>query len=344
MFFRLGLLVFLYCFSGFVSPLRAVDASSENKVIEMSRLIFSHTSDAHSFHFFDYRGHSFGMALPVILYQPDRGWRMFSSARFGHGDQDYDGYRMVGEKIIAVRNGIVLNDTKVYDFSLTRNVVQLFIACLLLVFLARKTYVYYRNEATQRAPRGVSAWLEPVVLFVYKEVIVSNFKPEKTKKYAPFLLTLFFFILINNLLGLIPGSANVTGNIAFTLVLACFSFLYILFSSRRAYWRHIIWPSGPVLIKIILIPIEIIGVFTKPFALMIRLFANMLAGHISIICFISLIFVFTLLHKAIGISFIPFSLAFTVFVYFLELLVATLQAFIFVSLTATFIAQTMEEH
>jgi F-type H+-transporting ATPase subunit a len=159
----------------------------------------------------------------------------------------------------------------------------------------------------------------------------------------PYLLSVFFFILINNLVGLIPGSANVTGNISFTLVLAFISMLVILFSTNRHFWGHIFWPPGvPLLVKLILIPVEFAGVFIKPVALMIRLFANMVAGHIVIICFISLIFIFGAMNKGVGLGFSPVSLAFTVFIYFIEILVAFIQAFIFTNLTAVFIGQAFE--
>jgi F-type H+-transporting ATPase subunit a len=159
----------------------------------------------------------------------------------------------------------------------------------------------------------------------------------------PLLLTIFFFILINNILGLIPGSANVTGNIAFTVVLGLVSFIVILFSGNKHYWSHIFWPPVPHGIKFIMIPVEILSIFTKPFSLIIRLFANMLAGHIIIICLISLIFIFAGLSKGVGLGFSPISIAFTVFIYFIEILVAFLQAFIFTNLTAVFIGQATED-
>jgi F-type H+-transporting ATPase subunit a len=159
----------------------------------------------------------------------------------------------------------------------------------------------------------------------------------------PYLLTVFFFILINNLLGLIPGSANVTGNISFTMVLAFISMVVILLSTNSHFWGHIFWPPGvPFLVKLILIPVEFAGVFIKPMALMIRLFANMVAGHIVIICFISLIFIFGAMNTVAGVGFSPVSLAFTVFIYLIEILVAFIQAFIFANLTAVFIGQAFE--
>jgi F-type H+-transporting ATPase subunit a len=164
----------------------------------------------------------------------------------------------------------------------------------------------------------------------------------KYKKYFPYLLTVFFFILINNLVGLIPGSANVTGNIAFTMVLSLISFVIILFSSNKHYWGHIFNPPVPMGVKPILVLVEFLGVFTKPFALMIRLFANMLAGHIIIICLVSLIFIFGALNTYIGWGFSPLSIAFVIFIYLIEILVAFLQAYIFTNLTAVFIGQAFE--
>jgi F-type H+-transporting ATPase subunit a len=158
----------------------------------------------------------------------------------------------------------------------------------------------------------------------------------------PYLLTVFFFILINNVIGLIPGTANVTGNIAFTLVLGLISFIVILFSTNKHYWMHIFNPPVPGGVKPIMIPVEVLGIFTKPVALIVRLFANMIAGHIIIICLISLIFIFGNLSSAVGWGFSPISIAFTVFIYFIEILVAFLQAYIFVNLTAVFIGQAFE--
>ena len=158
----------------------------------------------------------------------------------------------------------------------------------------------------------------------------------------PYLLTIFFFILINNIIGLIPGTANVTGNIAFTLVLGLISFIVILFSSNAHYWSHIFNPPVPGGVKPIMIPVEFLGIFTKPIALIVRLFANMIAGHIIIICLISLIFIFGNMSPAVGWGFAPISIAFTVFIYFIEILVAFLQAYIFTNLTAVFIGQAFE--
>src|SRR5688500_16020454 len=207
-----------------------------------------------------------------------------------------------------------------------------------MVGIARK---YRKGVGVTTAPTGWQNLMEPIITFVRDDVAKPNLG-HKYKKYLPYLLTVFFFILINNLFGLIPGSANVTGNIAFTLVLAAISFVIILISTNKHYWAHIFNPPVPMGVKPILVPVEILGVFTKPFALMIRLFANMIAGHIIIICLISLIFIFGSLSAGIGWGFSPLSVAFVIFIYLIELLVAFLQAYIFTNLTAVFIGQAFE--
>ena len=199
-----------------------------------------------------------------------------------------------------------------------------------------------RSIGSHAAPSGLQNAIEPVITFIKDEVAIINLG-HKYKKYMPYLLTVFFFILINNIFGLIPGTANVTGNIAFTMVLALISLVVILLSTTKHFWGHIFWPPGvPLPVKFILVPVEFAGIFIKPMALMIRLFANMVAGHIVITCFIMLIFIFGGMSKVAGWGFSPVSILFTVFIYLIEILVAFIQAFIFTNLTAVFIGQAME--
>ena len=314
------------------------------KVFDANEVIFEHVLDAHQFHFLSYTGsdgekHHVSIPLPVILYSPQKGMSVFMSSAFHHGEQEVDGYKQVGNKIIPVDA-----EVKVYDLSLTRNVVQMMIALIILVVLllniAKK---YSKGIGTRKAPTGLQNAVEPVITFVRDEVAKPNLGHDYLK-YLPYLLTVFFFILINNIFGLIPGSANVTGNIAFTAVLGVISFLVITVNGNKHYWGHIINPPVPIGVKFILILVEVLGVFTKPFALIIRLFANMLAGHIIIICLISLIFIFGGLNKAVGWGFSPISIAFSVFIYLIEILVAFIQAFIFTNLTAVFIGQAIENN
>jgi F-type H+-transporting ATPase subunit a len=303
-------------------------------------VILNHVQDAYEFHFFSIGDFHATIHLPVILYSPQKGWSLFSSSKFGHeGEEAYDGYKVVKGIILPVEEGV-----KVYDFSLTRNVVQTFIAMalfiLLMINIAKK---YRKGTGVTSAPSGAQNLMEPIIIFIREEVAKVNLG-NRWERYMPYLLTVFFFILINTLFGLIPGAANVSGNIAFTVILGLISLIVILFSTTGHFWKHIFWPPGvPFLVKLILIPVEIAGVFIiKPGALIIRLFANMVAGHIVILAFISLIFIFGEMSTGAGLGFSPFSVLFIVFDYFIELLVAFIQAFIFTALTAIFIGQGFE--
>ncbi|HUR09762.1 MAG TPA: F0F1 ATP synthase subunit A [Flavitalea sp.] len=325
--------------------------SSEKKEgFNAGEVIFDHVLDAHEFHFFDYTRsdgskHPVTIPLPVILYSPQRGLDIFSSSRFDHGHTVHNGYKLDHGKVLPVSaDGKLVNTVKVYDLSLTRNVVQMLLALTVFIFLMlRIASKYSAGVGRTKAPSGFQNAIESVIIFIRDDVAIPNLG-HKHARYLPYLLTVFFFILINNIFGLIPGSANVTGNIAFTAVLGVISFFVILFSSNSHFWSHIFNPPGvPGFVKPILILVEFLGVFIKPFALIIRLFANMVAGHIIIISLISLIFIFGQINPAIGWATSPFSIAFTVFIYFIEILVAFLQAYIFTTLTAVFIGLAMEE-
>ena len=317
---------------------------SKKEHFDANEVIFGHVLDAHEFHFLSYRtadgeAHHATIPLPVILYSPQKGFSVFMSSAFHHGEHEVDGYKLVGGKIIPVDPNVT-----VYDISLTRNVVQLllvlFILTIIMIQIARK---YSRGVGTTKAPTGLQNAVEPLIAFIRDDVGKSNLG-SKYEKYMPYLLTVFFFILSLNIFGLIPGSANVTGNIAVTAVLGVISFFVIVLSANKHFWSHIFNPPGvPGFVKPILVLVEFLGVFIKPFALIIRLFANMVAGHIIIICLISLIFIFVELNPAIGYGASPVSLAFTVFIYFIEILVAFLQAYIFTNLTAVFIGLAIEE-
>ena len=316
--------------------------SHSEAAFDPAKLIMEHIMDAHEFHFFSIGEKHYSIPLPVILYSPQRGLTTFSFGKFHHGHELYNGYKSEEGKIVAVNEAGVVDETvQVYDFSLTRNVVQMFLALALLVWLMIGVANKYKKNGAKVAPKGFQNAIEPVITFIRDEVGKPNLG-HAYEKYMPYLLTIFFFILINNIIGLIPGTANVTGNIAFTVVLGVISFLVIVFSTNKHFWGHIFNPPVPFLVKFILVPVEFIGIFTKPFALIIRLFANMVAGHIIITCFIMLIFIFGAMSKVAGIGFTPVSLAFTIFIYFIEILVAFIQAFIFTNLTAVFIGQSRE--
>jgi F-type H+-transporting ATPase subunit a len=343
-------------------------AGTKKEAFNAKEIIFGHVLNAHEFHFLDIKkadgtNHPVSIPLPVILYSPQRGLDVFMSSKFHHGEHSYKNYIILtderikelqldpkkysAQQIVAVNNnGEIDSSVKVYDLSLTRNVVQMLLALVIFVWIIIKIAKRYANgDGVNTAPNGAQGLFEPVITFIRDEVAKPNLG-HHYEKYLPFLLTIFFFILINNIFGLVPGTANVTGNIAFTIVFGLISFAVILASSNKHYWSHIFNPPGmPLWVKFILVPVEFVSVFVKPLALIIRLFANMVAGHIIIICLISLIFIFAGMNKYVGIFSSPVAVAFTIFIYFIEILVAFLQAYIFVMLTAVFIGQAREgEH
>jgi F-type H+-transporting ATPase subunit a len=300
-------------------------------------LIIDHITDSHGWHVVG----DVAIPLPVIIYSSGKGLEIFSSSRFEHGHASYNGYHLEKNKIVAE------DGSKFYDLSITKNVATVLVATLLMLFVflsIAKRYSQNKNSA----PKGLQSWAEPIIVFVRDEVAKSSIGEKKYEKYMPFLLTVFFFILFLNLLGLIPivpGGANVTGNIAVTMTLACITFVITLFSANKNYWRHIFaMPGVPPWVLVLLTPIEILGVFLRPFVLMIRLFANIMAGHIIALSFFSLIFIFGAMNMWIGYSVSVVSILFTVFMAMLELLVAFLQAYVFTLLSAIYFGAAVEEH
>lgn len=318
----------------------AAESANEEGGFNAGEMIMEHIMDSHEWHFFtltrkDGTEWHASICLPVIIYTPGLGLNVFSFHKLHH-PQVYKGFALDEE------NHIVRTDGKTfYDFSITKNVMQLFIAFTLMLILFISVARNYSKYGV-KAPKGIQSAIEVIVLFVRDE-IAKPMLGEHYKKYLPYLLTLFFFIWINNVMGLIPGSANVTGNIAVTMTLAVLTFILMMFSSRKSYWLHMVSPPGvPLGVKFILVPIEFISnLIVKPFALMIRLFANMLAGHLLVLSFIALIFIFAALSVIAGIGASIFSVAFATFIYLLELLVTALQAYIFTVLSALFIGETL---
>ena len=326
----------------------AENPESADAPLDLGKILMEHILDNHEFHFADYKGHPISLPLPIIVYSPQRGLTSFMSSKFEHGHAAYNGYRLHKDEVnghetivpVGADGTTVDHSVKVLDLSLTRNVTQMLLGVILLIIIMTNIAKKYQGKV--KAPTGFQNAVEPVITFVRDEVAKPNLG-HKYMAYMPFLLSVFFFILILNLIGLIPGSANVTGNIAFTIVLGVISFVVIVFSTNKHFWGHIFNPPNvPFLVKVILVPVEFLGVFIKPIALIIRLFANMVAGHMIISCLILMIFVFAKLAPAAGLGFSPVSIAFTVFIYAIEILVAFIQAFIFTNLTAVFIGLSME--
>ena len=312
--------------------------TKNEKEFNPSETILEHIADSHYIHF----GGDAYMGLPVILYT-DKGVDVFSSNNLDHGKAIYQGkynYKLVEGKIHVVdASGAVDEQAKIYDFSITKNVVSLWMSVVLLLLIFLGVARSYK-KTVGKAPKGFQSMIEPIIVFVRDDMARPNIG-HKYQRFMPLLLTVFFFIWINNLIGLVPffpGGANLTGNIAVTLVLSAITLLVVNLNGNKYYWKHIFLPDVPLWLYPIMWPVELVGILSKPFALMIRLFANITAGHIIVLSLISLIFVF----KALAASFV--SVPFVVFMDVLELLVALLQAFIFTLLTALFIGTAIEEH
>jgi F-type H+-transporting ATPase subunit a len=352
--YRLVALIVAFSISGF----NTFANSPEKKGFNAKETLLGHVKDAHDWHLLDIGELHVTMPLPVIIYSKEKGFTCFSSSNFHHGHVAHDGYRLVNEhyreekglaeakfpdqKIIAVDANDNPTGESIYDLSMTKNITSMIIAAILLIWLMMTVAKAYITRGSKMAPKGIQSLIEPVIIFIRDEVVRPNIPGVSGERYTPFILTIFFFILINNLLGLLPGSANVTGNIAVTAALALISFLATIFSASKHFWAHTLNPPVPGWVKPILVPVEIIGIFTKPVSLMIRLFANILAGHIIILSIISLVFIFGSLNKGAGYGFLPITVIFNIVMMMLELLVAFIQAFIFANLTAVFIGQAME--
>lgn len=335
----------LFIALGFNSFASEANPEEKDGQFNIADIIFGHIGDAHDWHVFSMKGKNgsedfhFTIPLPVILYSPTQGLSTFMSTKFEHGHAAYDGYELDKDNKVIATDG-----SKVYDFSLTKNVSAMLLGVLLMLIVFLKVSSIYKAKGATKAPSGLQNAIETVILFIRDEVA----KPTLGKsymKFMPFLLSLFFFIWIACLLGMIPGGANLTGNIAVTACLALFSFVVMIFTSKKDFWLHLINPTGmPFFVKVILVPIEIISLFIKPIALTIRLFANMLAGHIIILSFILLIFIFANLNVYVGSGFSIISVGLSIFSMLIEVLVTAIQAFIFTNLTAVFIGQMIEEH
>jgi len=318
------------------------------------KMIIEHIIDAHEWHIFTWKGHHVSIPLPVILLDEGR-LVIFSSAHLHHGE--YNGFKLESEgpnkgRIVKVPAPGDANAqvTLPLDFSITKTVLSLFIGSLLLLLIFLTAARRY-SANPNRAPKGIQSVVEPLILFVRDDIAIPAIGRKKYIKYMPYLLTIFFFIFLNNLMGLVPifpGGVNLTGNLAITMVLAVFTFLITTFSGNRSYWIHIInTPGVPWWLKIpvpLMPVVEIIGLITKPFVLMVRLFANITAGHIILLGFMSLIFIFGSMSQWIGVAVSPVSILFGVFMTLLELLVAFIQAYVFTLLSAIYFGMAIEEH
>jgi F-type H+-transporting ATPase subunit a len=320
--------------------------------LEVGKLIVEHITDSYEWHIVSLGEHHISLPLPVILY--DRGhWVVFMSSEFHAHHGEYKGY-FIAEKGFnqgkIVRLDEAGNEVRPqWDISITRSVAALFINSLLVILIFLSVAKAYTTRKG-KAPKGLQSVVEPLILFIRDDVALSSIGEEKYERYTPYLLTLFFFIFLNNLFGVIPffpWGVGVTANIAVTGVMAAFTFIITTFSGNKHYWKDIFnTPGVPWWLKIPvpLMPIvEVMGVFTKPIVLMIRLFANMVAGHTVILGFIALIFIFGKISLGLGYGVSVVSVGFSIFLDLLEVLVALIQAYVFTLLSALYFGMATEE-
>lgn len=344
-------LLFMTSSAAFASNSAEEGHAGEEKGFNAGEVIMHHVMDNHEIHIGPLH-----IPLPIILYSEQNGFDVFSSSRLAGGEV-YNGYIMEHEKIYMVgADGEPVRDVhghisgeKPLDLSITKTVAGLLLTMVIMLFLFTAVARGYKRREGM-APKGVQSALEPLILFVKDEVA----KPSIGKRYEqflPFLLTIFFFIWIANILGLIPfiGGFNVTGNITVAMVLALFTFVITAMNGNKDYWKHIYntpgvpwWLKFPIPLMFI---IEFIGFVSKPIVLTLRLFANIIAGHIIILAFVSLVFIFAnLFGPGGGYGVSVLSVVFSIFMFFIEVLVAFLQAYVFTLLSAIYFGSAVEEH
>jgi F-type H+-transporting ATPase subunit a len=334
--------------------------TSAKQTFDAGKFIIEHVSDAYDWHVVSFGGTHISIPLPILLYSKNpelhdgKSFHAFMSSKFHHGHADYKGFRIShskefdGKIVELDRNGVEIG--KPIDFSITKVVAEIIFTVILLIWI----FVSVATKAVRnagKAPTGMQNLLEPIILFIRDEVAKPAIGVHKYEKFMPFLLTLFFFILLENMIGLIPFppfGANVTGNIGVTMVLALFTFAITTINGNKHYWKEIYNPDVPWWLKfpVPLMPIvELSGLITKPFVLMVRLFANMMAGHMIVTVFVSLIFIFAGLYgDGIGLAASPVSIAFSVFILLLDVLVSFIQAYVFTLLSAIYFGMATSEH
>lgn len=338
-------------------PASAADSSTgqaEEEKVDIKEIVFGHIGDAYEWHITSWGDTHLTIPLPVIVYSRTSGWHVFSSARLEENGGSYEGLSIAPADSPyegkLVEHDSAGNEIRPFDLSITKVVLALLINSLLLVAIILGVARWYKRHPKEgAAPGGFVGLMEMLIMMVHDDIIKSCVGPNY-KKFAPYLLTAFFFIFINNLMGLVPffpGGANVTGNIAVTMVLAFCTFLAVNLFGTKTYWKDIFWPDVPWWLKVPvpMMPfIEFFGILTKPFALMIRLFANMLAGHVAMLVLTGLIFISASMGPALNGTLTVTSVLFNLFMNALELLVAFIQAYVFTMLSAVFIGLAQEDH
>lgn len=350
---RLYVLMLFLC-AGLTCTVQAShSAEDSDEKVDVKEIVLGHMSDGYDWHLTTWNGHYVSIPLPVIVKGADGSWHVFSSARFHEStDGVYEGFFLNAEqngKIYErMSNG---EDARPLDLSITKNVVQIWIVVLLMCFIFIGSARWYRGrKPSDAAPGGFVGLVEMFVMSIQEDLVRPSVGEKHYKRYAPYLLTAFFFIFITNLLGLLPlfpGGANITGNINITFFLAMCTLLLVNIFGNKEYWKEILWPPVPTWLKfpVPMMPvIELFGIFTKPFALMVRLFANMMGGHAIILSLACVIFITSQLSAMIGTPLTIVSFVMMIFMNCLELLVAFIQAYVFTMLSAVFIGLAHPEH
>ena len=345
-------LVALAFLLSFVSAQAEGTAEKKDGQVDVKEIVLGHMSDDYSWHITTWNGHHVSIPLLVIVKGEQSGWHIFSSSRLQHGDH-YEGFYIDtqrGGKIYEEVAGQA-EPVRPWDFSITKNVLQIWIVAALMLFIFIGAARWYRKRTpADDAPGGFVGLVEMFVMMVNDDIIKPSIGEKHYRPYVPYLMTCFFFIFITNLLGLLPsfpGGANVTGNITITFFLAFCTFLAVNIFGNREYWKEIFWPDVPTWLKVpvpMMPVIELFGIFTKPFALMVRLFANMMGGHAIILSLTCVIFITCQIGAAIGSSLSLVSFILMIFMNCLELLVAFIQAYVFTILSAVFIGLAHPEH
>jgi len=345
---RFNIKIFILLLFGLASGTQVFASNSEQeteKTFKPAEFILDHIGDAYEWHITTVGHTHISIPLPVILYSGESGFHIFFASVFHHGEEAYKGFYIAKEgdyKGKIVEKNAAGAEIRPFDISLTKNALSLLINSAILIWLMLYLAKWYKSKPLE-APRGLRGAVEMLALSIQDDIIKPSIGKDY-RKFTPYLLTVFFFIFLNNLMGLIPifpGGANTTGNIAITFVLAICTFLIVNIFGTREYWKEIFSPDVPGWLKSPVFPLmpvlEFFGVLTKPFALMIRLLANMLAGHSGILAFMCLIFFVAKMGAGIAIGMTTVSVLFSIFMNFLEILVAFIQAYVFVMLSAVFI-------
>ncbi len=350
-----NLLIALLLMGGATMPATMCAEESSQEEVDVKDVVFGHIGDAYEWHITSWGEKHLIVPLPIIIYSSLSGWHFFSSTQLEAHEGSYQGLYIAPEgspyegKLVEL--DATGNEVRPWDFSITKvSFALLFNSLLLVIIILSVAHWYRKHPISSAAPGGFVGFMEMFIMMVNDDIIKSCIGEKNYRKFSPYLLTAFFFIFINNLMGLIPffpGGANVTGNIAITMVLALCTFIAVNLFGTKTYWKDIFWPDVPWWLKVPfpMMPfIEFLGILTKPFALMIRLFANMLAGHMAMLVLTCLVFISAsmgpLLNGALSFT----SVLFNIFMNALELLVAFIQAYVFTMLSAVFIGLAQEEH